>query len=666
MKYRAFLSYSHVDAKFARWLQRRLETYRPPRHLRSDGEPRGLGPVFRDREELASSASLSDSVNAALAESEKLIVICSPAAACSRWVNEEIRVFRRARGSDHVLCVIVDGGPGQVATAQCFPTALTEPDAAGFAPSEPLAADARAGADGRHDALLKIAAGLLGVGFDALKRRDLRRRNRRLVAIASASLALTAVTIVLAIDARIARDAAERRRVQAENLIDFMLGDLQEQLTRIGRLDVFESVGDEALEYFAAQRDDDSDYTLAQRARNLRQIGETRLEQGKLASALQAFEESLRITRKLVERSPESAQARIDLAHSIFYTGYVRWQQADLGAARSAFESVVAIVESVVADEPDNTEWLIEEAYANTNLGRVLELVGDLETALAAYGRVMRVSRRLMELEPHESRWRLELGFAHNNLGKLKRALGRMEEAEHHFRRDLEFKAEEYAADPGHNVRRSYLGVSQYYLGGLLASIGKDDEAHKHLTAARDHFVYLTRLDPERLRWRARLGRIERELGGIAARAGIATLAERHLTNAMEIFDALVNREEGNQQWGRDLASVHLLTADLAIVDAITGDPRVHVDEARKIVRRFGGIEPQDRELLRLAIHAAVTTAETQPGSATAQHALQQAHNGLDTHFAGSTDPRIQRLANRLEAIAARSPEVRKAQPRGN
>ena len=33
MRFRAFLSYSHADAQWARWLLRRLETYRVPSRL---------------------------------------------------------------------------------------------------------------------------------------------------------------------------------------------------------------------------------------------------------------------------------------------------------------------------------------------------------------------------------------------------------------------------------------------------------------------------------------------------------------------------------------------------------------------------------------------------------------------------------------------------------
>ena len=54
-RYRAFLSYSHVDAQWARWLHRRLEGFRLRELAGRDGlrgpVPPSLAPIFRDREE---------------------------------------------------------------------------------------------------------------------------------------------------------------------------------------------------------------------------------------------------------------------------------------------------------------------------------------------------------------------------------------------------------------------------------------------------------------------------------------------------------------------------------------------------------------------------------------------------------------------------------------
>src|ERR1700723_2791566 len=202
MKYWAFMSYSHLDAKWANWLHRAVESYRPPKKLVGTATVRGvvpkrLTPVFRDREELASAVDLGTVINAALEKSACQIIICSPQSAKSKWVNEEILAFKRLGREDRIFCLIVEGEPnasdmpGRQAE-ECSPRALRFRMGANGAlsdvHSEPIAADARPGKDGRNNAKLKLLAGLLGVGFDSLKRREQQRRTRRLFAVACAAL----------------------------------------------------------------------------------------------------------------------------------------------------------------------------------------------------------------------------------------------------------------------------------------------------------------------------------------------------------------------------------------------------------------------------------------------------------------------------------------------
>ena len=78
--------------------------------------------------------------------------------------------------------MIIDGEPGCPDGGECFPPALRfEVDAEGHVtdrPAEPVAADAREHGDGKRGALLKLAAGLLGVKLDDLVQRDAARRAR--------------------------------------------------------------------------------------------------------------------------------------------------------------------------------------------------------------------------------------------------------------------------------------------------------------------------------------------------------------------------------------------------------------------------------------------------------------------------------------------------------
>jgi hypothetical protein len=221
-RYFAFISYSHSDAGTARWLHRALESYRLPRAVHREPESVGLrsrlSPVFLDRAELATSAELGAEVQRALEESDNLIVVCSPASARSRWVNEEIRRFRALGRAERIFCVVAPVDAARDQDGVVFPPALAEPAAAGGPPrrAEPLAADLRASGDGRRDGFLKLVAGLLGLRFDQLRRREQARRQRRLIALTAASLTASAVLAGLAFFALLQRQEADRQRSIAE------------------------------------------------------------------------------------------------------------------------------------------------------------------------------------------------------------------------------------------------------------------------------------------------------------------------------------------------------------------------------------------------------------------------------------------------------------------
>lgn len=230
MQYSAFISYNYRDVASARWLHRGIETYRVPDRLHGRAGRFGpvaarLPPVFRDRDELAASADLGDAIRQALAQAATLIVICSPAAVASRWVNEEIRVFTAMGRRDAIRCLIVDGEPHAADPArECLPPALFENGG-----TEPLAADLRKGQDSRASARLKLIAGILDVPYDELRQREAARRQKRLALLAAAStlgfvvMAGLAVTAVLSRNEAVAqRQLAEKRTITAERTVDFV------------------------------------------------------------------------------------------------------------------------------------------------------------------------------------------------------------------------------------------------------------------------------------------------------------------------------------------------------------------------------------------------------------------------------------------------------------
>ena len=186
--YYAFISYSRKDEKWAKWLQRKLESYRLPSAIRNDAGgniPKHIRPIFRDKTDIIAGGGIMENLRQELRDSRYLIVVCSPDAAQSAYVNNEVRHFQEMGRGDKIIPFIVKGTPNPKKTVeeQCYPPALAESE------------DAIIGASLEElspvEALVKIVARILSLKFDALWQRHKRReRLRRLQYILAVCLLL--------------------------------------------------------------------------------------------------------------------------------------------------------------------------------------------------------------------------------------------------------------------------------------------------------------------------------------------------------------------------------------------------------------------------------------------------------------------------------------------
>lgn len=561
-RYRAFISYCHADEKWAAWLQRALERYRVPKRLRRENPrlPRRLNPVFRDKEELASATDLGDSIRKALARSDALIVVCSPQAAASRWVNEEIRAFRELAPERDILCLMVAGEPERHAPDCAFPPALLNEDDGGER-AEPLAADARPGADGKHGAFIKIVAGLLGVGNDALRQREQQRRIRFFAGLAGAAAAVSVVTIGLAISASLARNEAELRRDQAEELIGFMLVELRERLQPIGKLDVLDAVGDQAQEYFAALGDDLSPEDALSRVMALRQIGEVRFDQGRLEAALEAFTASRDHARDLYAKQPGNNALLFELGQAEFWVGYVAWERQDFEQAENAFQVYMDHSRELLEREPDNPDYLAELMYAFSNLGSIaLEQDRNVD-ALAQFEASNEIARRMTRENPDGASGWIELREGLSWSGSTLFALGSLQASRDAFIASLAAAERARRLDDS-PIQQFEWAQQAMQLAGSYRVLGEISLARLNYSNALDVFLEVVAHDPENAWWRRELARTHFRLGELDLTENDLERASGHLGASGTITAALTKRDPTNLNYRVDHAGFLRLDAE--------------------------------------------------------------------------------------------------------
>ncbi|MDH3748320.1 MAG: toll/interleukin-1 receptor domain-containing protein [Gammaproteobacteria bacterium] len=612
-RYQAFISYCHQDEEWGTWLHKALEGYRVPRYLVGKKTahkpiPRRLTPIFRDRDELPTATDLGSVVNEALQQSACLIVICSPHAVHSQWVNQEILSFKRWGHSDRIFCLIVDGEPNaaykpELEAEECFPDALRYvlgPDGElTDERTEPIAADVRPHGDGKAAAKLKLIAGLLGVGLDELKHREQHRRHQRMVAITATALAVMIVTTVLAINAIVAQGEAERRRAQAEDLISFMLGDLRERLEPIGRLEVLDSVGDKALEYFASLPDEDiTDEALSKRAMALCQVGEVRVAQGKLDQAMSAFNDCFELARTLSMRAPNNGSWLYQLGQAHFWVGYVHWEQGNLDAVAAQFRQYLAISQQLIELDPDNSDWQLELSYAHNNLGTVLHARGNPDEASDQFRISIKMKESLVAAHPANNEWKVELADSYSWLGSMLQARGKLDQALELHRADVAITRTVLASNPANTDWQWRLSRALELQGDLLVDLGNTEDAMDKFEQALAISTKLVQHDMENTSWQRAFESAHARIGRVLWMRGDLSNALAHFRQTAAITEQLSALDASKSHWQRTAAIAHNSIGETLLSLGDTKAALQEVHTAIEIIEKLVANVADDRKAI--------------------------------------------------------------------
>jgi tetratricopeptide (TPR) repeat protein len=649
-KYRAFISYSHADTTWAKWLHRGLEGFRIDKDLvgreTSTGTiPKSLRPIFRDRDDFTAGHSLTEQTLAALDASRALIVICSPASAKSRYVTEEIRLFKVQHPERPVIPLIVGGRPGDP-KLECFPRSLkfklTAKGQIGKRTAELLAADAREDGDGKRLALAKTVAGLLGVSADEIYRRAEREARRKgrvrngvlavlaFLAIAATSSAVYAwqqlqtneafltATLTRATDLvntavtqadkyGMPRNATLSLLTQAEGLFDdmarlgrptpelrhqkaWMLIQFARNYAILGNTEKWEERTRKAyalLAELAAEAPTRPEYQKGLLATQ-QELGDVLAARGNLPEALRLYLESRTTARKIATADSNNPGALLALAVAHERVGDALLAQGDVAGALQSLQDCLVMRRLLLAGNPADPDTLTGVSIVNDKIGDVLRAQGKLDEALVYYRASIDINEPRAKSDESNVAWQRDLSTDYINLGDVLLARGDLQEAQDAFSKSLAVRQHLHDIDTSNTTWQRDLSVAYNKVGDVLAAQGDTAGALEAYDAGLAVIQRIAKADSANTGRQRDLAISQLRIGNILAAQGDLAGALQSYRRSLVIIERLAALDLHNAEWQRDLAVNNWKVATILAQQGAYAEALAMFHRGRDIVTGLG------------------------------------------------------------------------------
>jgi len=363
-------------------------------------------------------------------------------------------------------------------------------------------------------------------------------------------------------------------------------------------------------------------------------VGDINTRKGKIPTALENYQEALRIFENLARADLTNIAWQRDLASTCSRLGDIFYLKGQLDDAVVAYRKNLEISDQLYQREPKKPNWQCRRAYAKTQLGRALQskgrvdeslttfrealniyqnliqseqsntgniglqfrcaatqaligqalfAKGQLDNALGAFQNSLEFHKHLTLLDPSNFSWQISLADVYRSIGDVLSTKGQIDDALVAFHKDLEISERLAKLAPDNPIWQHQGATAQTKMGDTLLLKGHVDEALAFFQSALKIFETLTKLDPANAVW-------QRDLDVSQGKIGDALLGKNQPDEALvafqkeyEISEHLVQLDPANLTWRRELA------ASIAkIGDALRANQ--HTDKALTAYRKSANI----------------------------------------------------------------------------
>ncbi len=355
--------------------------------------------------------------------------------------------------------------------------------------------------------------------------------------------------------ARTQRQLARQNRTEVEDLLDFMLGDLEHSLEPIGKLPLLAMVAHKADAYYRTRPIDWSVPEDAwKRAMALSNLGDVFVGQGDLPAALDAHLASLIIRERGAATQLGNPDWQHALAGSEIQVGDVLLAQGNLSRAIYAYRASLAIAERQAERQGDDPDAQRSLYAAHSRISKVLREQGDLPAALAARRASLRIGERLAAADPNDPERQRNLIVDQIALGDLLRDQGDLPGALAAFRAGCQIAERLIAADPDRVRARFQLSLGRTRIGDVLCQQGDLPGALDAYQAGLTLDQELVAFDPSNTEWQRNFAIAQLRTADVLLDQGDTEPALIGYRKALALSERLAARDPTNGGWQRDVS----------------------------------------------------------------------------------------------------------------
>lgn len=269
----------------------------------------------------------------------------------------------------------------------------------------------------------------------------------------------------------------------AESLISFILFDLKDKLTPLGRIDLLDLVGSKTVEYFSnIEKENLSMTSLNHWIEALHIVGEASFTEGDYDKSYQSFLKADEILIKAISQQPKDIKVLEKHMLGNYWLGYLNFTKKDYQKSTIYLEKYLTLAQNLSTKQPDNQKWQLETSYAYNSLGTLSVSTNQLKKANDYFNNSIAIKKQLLEQQPQDQVLIADLADSISWIGMVKEKEGDLKQKLEINLKSLDLSRKLIELNPVKPLWIHRLSIALHRVALIYYDFGDLNQAKIHIT----------------------------------------------------------------------------------------------------------------------------------------------------------------------------------------